>query len=154
MTHPVHVPPIEDNPADAELACETMLASKMEIELSIAKDGVEAIAFLTKKGSCADARRPDVILLDRNLPGEDGRQVLAAIKDGAALKTIPVVIPSASEADNDVVGAPQFGAHRYVSKLVDLRTDRSIGRMLEDFWRSVVKLPPCLGHGAASGGRS
>jgi DNA-binding NarL/FixJ family response regulator len=127
MTHSVHVPPIEGNPADAELACETMLVSKMEIELSIAKDGVEAIAFLTKKGS---------------------------YKGGAPLKTIPVVIPSASEADNDVVGAPQFGANRYVSKPVDLRTDRSIVRVLEDFWLSVVKRPPCLGHGAASGGRS
>lgn len=141
MTGPIHVLLVEDNPGDADLTKETLEASKFHLQISVAADGMEALAHLQRKPPFAHAERPDLILLDLNLPKMGGREVLAAIKHDPALKTIPVVILTSSDAEQDIVKSYQLGANCYVTKPVGLDGFQSIVRSVEDFWLTVVKLP-------------
>ena len=112
------------------------------IRLHVAPDGVEAMAFLRREGIHADAPRPDIILLDLNLPKMDGREVLAHIKEDASLKTIPTVILTTSEAEVDIVKSYQLHANCYLSKPVQLDTFESLVKSINGFWLKDVKLPP------------
>ena len=142
MMAPVHVLLVEDNPADADLALETLATRRLYIETTVITDGTEAIEFLYRRGAYKNAPRPDLILLDLNLPGMNGRQVLAIIKADAELRSIPVVILTSSSAEIDVVESYHLGANCYVTKPVDLLAFQAIVQAVEGFWFTVVKLPP------------
>ncbi len=133
---------VEDNPADVRLTQEAFRDAKVHNTLSVARDGVEALAYLRREGPFADAKRPDVIFLDLNLPKIDGRQVLAAVKSDPALKSIPVVILTTSQAEQDILKSYELHANCYVTKPVDLEQFLSVVKSIESFWISVVKLPP------------
>lgn len=141
MTRSIQVLLVEDNPADADLMRETIEMSKLHLDLSVVKDGVEAIQYLSGEGAYANAARPDLILLDLNLPRMNGRQVLASVKGDADLRGIPVVVLTSSGAEQDIVQSYNLGANCYVIKPVDLKAFQSIVRQVEDFWFTVVKLP-------------
>ena len=132
---------VEDNPGDVRLTQEALLEGKVKNRLYIAKDGVEAIEFLRREGNFHDAVRPDLILLDLNLPRKDGRQVLQEIKSDPALRVIPVVVLTTSEAEEDILKSYDLHANCYITKPVDLEQFLKIVQMIEDFWLSVVKLP-------------
>jgi chemotaxis family two-component system response regulator Rcp1 len=132
---------VEDNPGDVRLTREALRDGKVSNHLSVAKDGEEALAFLRREGPFADAPRPDVILLDLNLPRKDGREVLEAIKADPSLRTIPVVILTSSEAERDIARAYELNANCYITKPVDLDQFITVVRSIEDFWFTVVKLP-------------
>jgi len=132
---------VEDNPADADLMRETIEASKLRLDLSTVKDGVEAIQYLRGEGPFANAKRPDLILLDLNLPRMNGRQVLASVKSDADLRGIPVVVLTSSSAEQDIVQSYNLGANCYVIKPVDLKAFQAIVKQVESFWFTVVKLP-------------
>lgn len=140
--NPIRVLLVEDNPADADLTREQLEASRLHLSLSVAVDGVEAMDFLHGKGKFAGEARPDLVLLDLNIPRKDGREVLAEIKTDPALKSIPVVVLTSSDAERDVLQSYSLGANCYVKKPVDLRAFQGIIRGLEGFWFTVVKLPP------------
>jgi chemotaxis family two-component system response regulator Rcp1 len=133
---------IEDNPGDVRLTREAFQEGKITNNLSVVKDGVEAIAFLHQEDKYADAPRPDVILLDLNLPRKDGREVLAEIKQDPDLKRIPVVILTTSQAEQDILKTYNLHANCYITKPVDLEQFIGVVRSIEAFWLSVVKLPP------------
>jgi CheY-like chemotaxis protein len=133
---------VEDNPGDVRLTREALRDGKVSNNLSIAPDGVEALRFLRREGPYADAPRPDVVLLDLNLPKKDGRQVLQEMKADPALRTIPVVILTSSDAERDISGAYELQANCYITKPVDLDQFITVVRSIEDFWFSIVKLPP------------
>ena len=141
MTDPVEILLVEDNPGDVELTREALLDSKVHMRLSVASDGVEALAFLRREGTYAGSPRPDLILLDLNLPRKDGRAVLGEIKQDPALRHIPVVILTSSQAEQDIVRAYDLHANCYVTKPVDLDQFITIVRSIEQFWFTVVKLP-------------
>jgi two-component system, chemotaxis family, response regulator Rcp1 len=141
-THPIEILLVEDNPGDVRLTREALKEGKVANHLHVAADGVEALAFLRREGRFADAVRPDVILLDLNLPRKDGREVLEEIKRDAGLRTIPVVVLTSSQAEQDVVRAYDLSANCYVTKPVDLDQFISVVRSIDDFWFSIVKLPP------------
>lgn len=132
---------VEDNPGDVRLTREALKEGKVFNNLSVAKDGEEALAFLRREGEFADAPRPDVILLDLNLPRKDGREVLEAIKSDPSLRTIPVVILTSSEAERDIARAYELNANCYITKPVDLDQFITVVKSIEDFWFTVVKLP-------------
>ena len=132
---------VEDNPGDVELTREALLESKVHMRLSVVADGVEALAFLHREGKYADAPRPELILLDLNLPKKDGRTVLGEIKQDPALRHIPVVILTSSQAEQDIVRAYDLHANCYVTKPVDLEQFMTIVQSIEQFWLTVVKLP-------------
>jgi chemotaxis family two-component system response regulator Rcp1 len=132
---------VEDNPGDVRLTREALKEGKVINHLSVAKDGEEALAFLRREGAFADAPRPDVILLDLNLPRRDGREVLQAIKADPSLRTIPVVILTSSEAERDIARAYELNANCYITKPVDLDQFITVVKSIEDFWFTVVKLP-------------
>jgi two-component system, chemotaxis family, response regulator Rcp1 len=132
---------VEDNPGDVRLTREALREGKVFNHLSVARDGEEALAFLRREGPYADAPRPDVILLDLNLPRKDGREVLEAIKADATLRTIPVVILTSSEAERDIARAYELNANCYITKPVDLDQFITVVKSIEDFWFTVVKLP-------------
>jgi CheY-like chemotaxis protein len=133
---------VEDNPADVRLTEETLKESKVKINLNVAIDGQEATDFLHKNGRFTDAPRPDVILLDLNLPKKDGRQVLKEIKEDPKLKCIPIVIITSSKAEEDVVKTYDLHANCYVVKPINLEQFSKIVRTIEEFWFKIVKLPP------------
>ena len=133
---------VEDNPGDADLAREALAMSKMKNNLHVVEDGVEAIAFLNKEGVYSDAVRPDLILLDLNLPRKDGRQVLAEIKSDERLKTIPVVILTTSSADEDILKSYCLHANCYITKPIDFSQFMKVVNSIENFWLGIVKLPP------------
>jgi CheY-like chemotaxis protein len=133
---------VEDNPGDVELTREALVESKVHMRLSVVSDGVEALAFLRREGRHADAPRPDLMLLDLNLPKKDGRAVLGEVKQDPALRNIPVVILTSSQAEQDIVRAYDLHANCYVTKPVDLEQFMTIVRSIEQFWLTVVKLPP------------
>lgn len=139
---PVEILLVEDNPGDARLAVEVLKADKLVNNLSIVEDGMEAMAFLRQEGEYANAARPDLILLDLNLPRKDGREVLTEIKADEDLRSIPVVILTTSEAEQDIVKAYNLHANCYITKPVDLAQFIRVVRSIDDFWLSVVKLPP------------
>lgn len=141
MTDLVHVLLVEDNPADADLTRETLQQSKMHLELSVAPDGSAALDRLHRRGPHSSTARPDLVLLDLNLPGVSGREVLAEMKASESLKTIPVVILTSSDAEVDVAKTYELGASCYVTKPVGLAAFQSIVRSIDEFWFTVVKLP-------------
>lgn len=142
MNERVKILLVEDNPADADLTCEKLEASKILNEITIVKDGVEAMDFLLCKKPYENAERPDLILLDLNLPRKDGRQVLAEIKTIPGLKRIPVVVLTSSKAEEDIIKTYDLHANAYVTKPVDLQGFGKIVKAIEGFWFSVVRYPP------------
>ena len=139
---PIEILLVEDNPGDVRLTREALRDGKVKNNLSVAEDGVEALAFLRRAGKYANAPRPDLILLDLNLPRLSGREVLEQIKQDPELQSIPVVILTTSQAEQDIVKAYQLNANCYVTKPVDLDQFITVVRSIEDFWFTVVKLPP------------
>lgn len=133
---------VEDNPADVDLTREYFAEARIVNNVHVATDGVEAMDFLHRRGGFAEAPRPDLILLDLNLPKKDGRQVLAEIKQDPNLRRIPVVVLSASQAESDVLASYDLHANAYVCKPVNLQCFAQIVRTIEGFWLSMVKLPP------------
>jgi len=132
---------VEDNPGDVRLTREALKEGKIRNNLHVAMDGVEALAFLRQEGAHAGAPRPDIILLDLNLPRKNGREVLEEIKEDPVLRQIPVVVLTTSEAEQDVARAYTLHANCYISKPVDLDQFINVIRSIEDFWLTVVKLP-------------
>lgn len=133
---------VEDSPSDADLTIETFSESKVLNNLHVVEDGIEAINFLRKQGKYVDTPRPDVILLDLNLPKKNGREVLEEIKIDPDLKTIPVIVLTTSEAEEDILRSYNLHANCYLNKPVDLERFISVVRLIEDFWLAAVKLPP------------
>ena len=138
---PLQVLLVEDSPGDVRLTQEAFRESDIEICLHVAVDGVEAMEFLRHEGAYADAPRPDLILLDLNLPKMDGREVLARIKEDDRLKTIPTVILTTSEAEVDIVTSYELLANCYLSKPVQLDAFESLVKSISNFWFTKVKLP-------------
>jgi two-component system, chemotaxis family, response regulator Rcp1 len=132
---------VEDNPGDVRLTIEALKEGKLLNHVSVAEDGVEALAFLHQEGDYADRPRPDLILLDLNLPKKDGREVLAEIKEDPHLRHIPVVVLTTSVAEHDVLKSYDLHANCYINKPVDLEQFIEIVRSVGDFWFSVVILP-------------
>lgn len=133
---------VEDNPGDVRLTKEALKDSKLHNTLSVVEDGVEAMAFLRRQPPYEDAPRPDIILLDLNLPRKDGREVLEEIKNDADLRRIPVVVLTTSEDDSDILATYNLHANCYITKPVDLNRFITIVKNIENFWFSIVKLPP------------
>jgi chemotaxis family two-component system response regulator Rcp1 len=138
---PVEMLLVEDNPGDARLAIEALKDAKVHNNLSWVQDGVEAIAFLRREGAYSDAPRPDVILLDLNLPKKDGREVLADVKADEDLRRIPVVILTVSGAEEDIVKTYNLHANCYIRKPIDLDQFIKVVKAIKDFWLSIVILP-------------
>ena len=138
---PAEVLLVEDNPGDARLTLEALKDGKVLNRVSVVPDGVEAMAFLRREGPYADVPRPNLILLDLNLPKKDGREVLAEIKADPALKRIPVVILTTSQAEEDIARTYDLHANCYVTKPVDLDKFLEVVRSIEDFWLAFVQLP-------------
>jgi chemotaxis family two-component system response regulator Rcp1 len=139
---PLEVLLVEDNPGDVRLTREALKEASTRTRLSVVQDGAEALEFLRREGRHAEAPRPDVVLLDLNLPRRDGREVLGELKGDPALLTIPVVILTSSDADRDVAAAYALHANCYVTKPTDLDEYISVLRAIEQFWFGVVQLPP------------
>ncbi len=142
MNDKIRILLVEDNPADADLTRVNLEETKILHELFVAEDGLEAMAFLRQEGEHGDAPRPDLVLLDLNLPGMDGREVLTELKADPSLRRIPVVVLTSSEAEEDVVRSYDLQASAYVTKPVDLAGFGKIVRGIESFWFSVVRFPP------------
>lgn len=140
-TKPIEILLIEDNAGDARLAREALRDAKVANHLSWAPDGVEALDFLRREGKYQSAPRPDLILLDLNLPRKDGREVLSEIKADEKFKRIPVVILTTSQAEEDILRAYHLNANCYISKPVDLDQFIKVVKTIEDFWLTIVKLP-------------
>jgi CheY-like chemotaxis protein len=140
LATPVEVLLVEDNPPDVRLTVEAMKEAKIRNNLSVVSDGVKAMAFLRREGVYARAPRPDLILLDLNLPRKDGREVLREIKGDESLRHIPVVVLTTSRAEPDVLRSYRLQANAYVTKPVDLDQFLTIVRSIEHFWLEVVKL--------------
>ena len=138
---PIELLLVEDSPGDVRLTQETFRDANMSVHLYVASDGVEAMAFLRHEGAHADAPRPDLILLDLNLPKMDGREVLAHIKENDSLKTIPTVILTTSDAEADIVKSYQLQANCYLTKPVQWEEFESLVKSINDFWLTKVKLP-------------
>jgi chemotaxis family two-component system response regulator Rcp1 len=132
---------VDDDPVDVRLTLEALLQGKLRVFSEAVYDGFEALAYLRKEGRFADVRRPDLILLDLNMPKKDGREVLAAIKTDPNLRRIPVVIFTTSNAEKDVIKSYDLGANAYVVKPVDLDQLIIVVNQIQDFWLSTVKLP-------------
>jgi CheY-like chemotaxis protein len=140
---PIKILLVEDNPGDVVLMMEALKAAKLHNEINVVGDGVEAMDYLLRRGKYASATRPDVILLDLNLPRMDGREVLAKIKEyNGALARIPVVVLTSSSAEADVAKAYDLHANCYVVKPVDFQKMTQVVRSIQDFWFTVVTLPP------------
>lgn len=133
---------VEDNPGDARLAREAWKDAKLLNRLNHVSDGEEALAFLRRQGKYADAPRPALILLDLNLPRKNGREVLSEIKADPELRRVPVVILTSSSAEEDILKTYDLHANCYVTKPVDLDQFSKVAKAIEDFWFTVVKLPP------------
>lgn len=133
---------VEDSPGDVRLTKEALKDSKLYNNLNVVPDGVEAIAFLRREGNYANAPRPDLILLDLNLPRMDGRQVLQEIKNDDNLKRIPVVVLTTSANETDIFITYNLHANCYITKPVDFSQFMSVVKSIENFWFSIVKLPP------------
>jgi two-component system, chemotaxis family, response regulator Rcp1 len=133
---------VEDNPGDADLAVEALEHSKIKNELIVVHDGEAAMDFLKHRGAFTDASRPDLILLDLNLPKKDGREVLAEIKEDPCLKRIPVVILTTSSAEEDILRSYNLHANCYITKPINFKQFMKVVRSIEDFWLTIVVLPP------------
>ena len=140
--NPIEILLVEDNAGDARLALEALKDSKILNNVNVVGDGVEAMAFLHREGKYAKSPRPDMVLLDLNLPKKDGREVLAEIKNEDGLKRIPVVILTTSKAEEDIARSYDLHANCYISKPIDLTQFMKVIKSIEDFWLTVVRLPP------------
>jgi two-component system, chemotaxis family, response regulator Rcp1 len=141
---PLEILLVEDSPSDTELTVEALKEAKVHNHLSVVEDGVQALEFLRRQGLFAQAPRPDLIMLDLNLPRKDGREVLAEIKADEQLKTIPVVVLTTSRAEQDVLRAYELHANCYVTKPVGFEQFLEVVRSIENFWLVLVSLPPHL----------
>lgn len=139
--HPIDILLVEDNPGDSRLAKEALKDTKLKNNLFVVEDGVEAMDFLHKKGKYSQMPRPDLIILDLNLPKKDGREVLAEVKTDNDLKRIPVVILTISKAEEDIIRSYNLHANCYVTKPLDLDQFMKVVKSIEDFWLTIVKLP-------------
>ena len=139
---PIEILLVEDNPGDVRLTKEALKEGKVYSNLHTVKDGVEAMEFLRRQGKYSSVPRPDIILLDLNLPKKDGREVLQEIKTDEALKRIPVVVLTTSKAEEDVVRTYNLHANCYVTKPVDLEKFMVVVKTIDSFWLTVVTLPP------------
>jgi CheY-like chemotaxis protein len=145
MPRAVEILMVEDNPGDVRLTREALKGGKIWNQLHVVEDGVAALDFLHRRAPHEDAPRPDLILLDLNLPKKDGREVLGAIKADESLKLIPVVILTTSQAEEDVIRAYALNANCYVTKPVDFLQFTRIVQAIESFWLTVVTLPSAPG---------
>ena len=139
---PIEILLVEDNPGDARLVKEALKDVKVLNNLRVAKDGVEALDFLHREGNHTGAPRPDLILLDLNLPKKNGREVLKEIKADKNLKRIPVVVLTTSKAEEDILRSYDLQANCYITKPVDLDEFIKVVKSIKDFWFTIVKLPP------------
>lgn len=133
---------VEDNPGDIRLTQEVLKDGKICNTLNVVMDGEEAISFLKKTGKYKDAILPDIILLDLNLPKKDGRQVLAEIKNDPVLKLIPIIVLTTSSSEQDILNTYANHANAYITKPVDFDQFINVVRSIENFWLTIVKLPP------------
>jgi chemotaxis family two-component system response regulator Rcp1 len=138
---PIEILLVEDNKGDVRLTIEGLKEGKVRNNLHVAQDGVEAMDFLRRKGPFKGAVRPDLILLDLNLPRMDGREVLAQLKSDPDFKTIPVVVLTTSRAEQDVLHSYELQANCYITKPVDLEQFITVVKSIEDFWLTIVTLP-------------
>jgi CheY-like chemotaxis protein len=139
---PIEILLVEDNPGDADLALEALASGKVRNTLHHVTDGLAAMAFLRCQGKYARVPRPDLILLDLNMPKKDGREVLAEIKSDADLKRIPVVILTTSKAEEDILKSYNLHANCFITKPIDLHQFIKVVQAIEEFWFTIVKLPP------------
>ena len=139
---PLEVLLVEDSPGDIRLTQEALKDAKVHINLRVARDGIDAMAFLMREGEYTTAPRPDLILLDLNLPRKDGREVLKEIKENPELKSIPVVILTTSASEADILRSYMLHAHCYITKPVNLDGFLTVVKSIDSFWLSIVKLPP------------
>lgn len=142
MVRPIELLLVEDSPGDVRLAEEALKEAKVRNTLHVVGNGVEAMSFLRKEGKYANAPRPDVILLDLNLPKKDGREVLAEIKADEDLKRIPVVVLTVSKAEEDILKSYNLHANCYIIKPLSLDRFLEVVKSIEDFWLTIVTLPP------------
>ncbi|MDQ8179223.1 response regulator [Pelagicoccus sp. SDUM812005] len=138
---PIEMLLVEDNEADIRLTQIALQQAKLENRLHVVRDGEQALAFLKREGEYADAVRPDLLLLDLNLPKVSGAEVLKEIRENPQLKTLPVVILTTSDADKDIYESYELHANCYITKPVDLRKFMGVVEMIEDFWSRVANLP-------------
>jgi chemotaxis family two-component system response regulator Rcp1 len=138
---PIEILLIEDNPGDIRLTQEALKEGKIRNDFFVVRDGVEALDFLFKRGQYKDAPRPDIILLDLNLPKKDGREVLEVIKADEKLRQIPVVILTTSKAEEDILRTYNLHANCFITKPVELEEFMHVVKTIEDFWLTVVRLP-------------
>ena len=143
---PVEVLLVEDNPGDVRLTREAFRDSRVPTHMHVATDGVEAMDFVKRRGKFSSAPRPDIILLDLNLPRKDGREVLDELKRDENLKSIPVVILTTSRSQEDIERTYRSHANCYITKPVDLDQFLKVMQTIEDFWLTLVKLPACDSH--------
>lgn len=141
LSRPVEVLLVEDNPGDVRLTQEAFKDGRVLVNLTVAMDGVEALEVLNRKGVHSQKVRPDLILLDLNLPRKNGREVLEEIKADDDLKRIPVIVMTTSKAEQDIYRAYNLNANCYVTKPVDLDAFLNVVRSIEDFWLTIVTLP-------------
>jgi len=141
ISHPIDILLVEDNPGDVRLTIEALKEDKLQNNLHVVKDGIEAMAFLHQEGEYANAPRPDLILLDLNLPKKDGREVLNEIKADEGLKRIPVVVLTNSQAEEDILKTYDLHANCYITKPVNLEQFVKVVRSIEQFWLTIVRLP-------------
>ncbi|WP_432986194.1 response regulator [Dactylosporangium sp. CA-233914] len=139
---PIEVLLVEDDPGDVLMTQEAFEEHKVRNKLNVVQDGEEALAYLRREGRFADATRPDLVLLDLNLPRVDGREVLQVIKEDQDLRRIPVVVLTTSQADEDILRSYSLHANAYVTKPVDFDSFIAVVRQIDEFFVSVVKLPP------------
>ncbi len=141
MTGPIRVLLVEDNPGDAELTCEQLEHGRLAVDVATVNDGAKALDYLFRNGAYAAAPVPDLILLDLNLPKRGGREVLAAMRADEALRRIPVVVLTSSDAERDILESYELGANCYVTKPVGVAAYQKTVREIEAFWFGVAKLP-------------
>jgi len=138
---PIEILLVEDNPGDVRLTREALKEGKVLNNLDVVEDGIEALAFLNREDKYADAPRPELILLDLNLPKKDGRDVLAEIKANGDLKRIPVVVLTSSQAEEDIIKSYELNANCYIAKPVDFDQFIKVVKSIDNFWLNIVKLP-------------
>lgn len=141
-SRPIEILMVEDNPGDIRLTLEAFKEGKVRNHVHVVQDGVEALRFLKKQGPFEQAPRPDIVLLDLNLPKKDGREVLAEIKEDPQLRRIPVVVLTTSKAEQDILQTYNLHANCFITKPVDLDQFMHVVQTIEDFWLTIVKLPP------------
>ncbi len=141
ISRPVDILLVEDNEADVRLTREALKEDKLVVNLHVVADGVEAMAFLRREGKYTEKPRPDLILLDLNLPRKDGREVLREVKSDSNLRRIPVVVLTVSQADEDILQSYNLNANCFITKPVDFEQFIRVVKIIEEFWFTIVKLP-------------